>query len=596
MARPKSDKNKHPSQRPLSANEADLAEGSQPAPSKTALSKRLEKEIKGLETFLKTDALRPFTDVLTSHSMSATKANGRCLVLNLHHTPAGKIVVMENPLFNIPNYNDDQERQLAEVERVFDEDMTDATKLAVTQLYYRKNLGNSVRSRFISCGYQSSKTKAWLVYDGISLINHSCKPNSFLTIEKNGQGSVVLNENLIEDDSEITISYLSNEELLLPTAERNSIFKERYGSYCHCDSCKRVRNGNIYEDEIRAKAKVLVEKYDLAALGRKFYQCVDSKDDNEFMDQVVDLEEAVLLLQDLRFSPYLANAYAAGIYIYSQCRPSIPLIREAKMLKYCFDLKEYTRTRGTMFDVNAHNLTGAYMFGHGNTILELHVICKLFADMFKAKKVHREVAEFWKDLLAKEPGKQNLYNRLHVLYAKLSAQRDQLLSDSEPEVANAVEGEGESEGEEAEEAEEEEEEVEEDEEDEEGQGDDNEGSEGDDDEEGGDPDDGEDSADEDNNDDNQTAAPAVTRKPKGKPRKPLSKNQKKSKAAKKGLITKAKNRKEAAEAAATGNPLPPKPSKPAKEPTQTEHEHETRAQKRKREADEADAASKRSKA
>ncbi|OVA16458.1 SET domain [Macleaya cordata] len=79
------------------------------------------------------------------------------------------------------------------------------------------------------------------LYPVVSIINHSCSPNSFLVFE--GRQAVVRAGELIPKGTEVLINYI---ETAGSTATRQKALNEQYFFTCSCPRCKKVCG--LYED------------------------------------------------------------------------------------------------------------------------------------------------------------------------------------------------------------------------------------------------------------------------------------------------------------------------------------------------------------
>eukprot|EP00930_Biecheleria_cincta_P038704 TRINITY_DN26586_c0_g1_i2.p1 TRINITY_DN26586_c0_g1~~TRINITY_DN26586_c0_g1_i2.p1 ORF type:complete len:664 (+),score=115.70 TRINITY_DN26586_c0_g1_i2:87-2078(+) len=102
-------------------------------------------------------------------------------------------------------------------------------------------------------GFSHSRVKGGhLLYLALARVNHSCKPNSItadpkleVDSKRNGNGmthdtfkKALIAQVPIHAGDEITISYLSDDELLEPTERRQRTIRDRWGFTCVCDRCR----------------------------------------------------------------------------------------------------------------------------------------------------------------------------------------------------------------------------------------------------------------------------------------------------------------------------------------------------------------------
>ena len=100
------------------------------------------------------------------------------------------------------------------------------------------------------------------VYNAISRINHSCRPNAMVDYNKNeggGMGTLYALTN-IPQDGEITINYMSTEKEAFQTRYyRQTQLRKHYNFECNCAACQTGNNEN--RDRSAAK-KESVEVYE----------------------------------------------------------------------------------------------------------------------------------------------------------------------------------------------------------------------------------------------------------------------------------------------------------------------------------------------
>ncbi|GAB5366629.1 hypothetical protein AAMO2058_001159900 [Amorphochlora amoebiformis] len=75
------------------------------------------------------------------------------------------------------------------------------------------------------------------LYPRISIMNHSCKPNSLITFPDSANAFAFTTRNVSKDE-ELCISYIGPPEGV-PVVERQEILKEQYDFKCWCDQCNR---------------------------------------------------------------------------------------------------------------------------------------------------------------------------------------------------------------------------------------------------------------------------------------------------------------------------------------------------------------------
>jgi hypothetical protein len=326
--------------------------------------------------------------------------------------PAGTTLLKETPLiWTREESEDDQIKEAQSVFRHADRE----TQRKIAHLFYpgkSNSATDTVKERYIHNAKRSKKVPGWFVYYGISIINHSCNPNSFLSFNEDGKCSVI---NAIPisygDSTEITINYSESMNLLSDPLERanyESMFT------CICYTCQKKSPVN---ESNRMRARELVEKYDLESLTTFFGAVEANRTEERGMIQELEIEEAIYLLEKLQFFPLIANAYAAALYIYSHNEDEE--FRQRKIAKYLFLLKDFKATisRETgMTEVNPNYSTKAFVFARATTILQVHVICKYFVDKIGNIQVPEHLRDVWK-LVMNAPHHQAFLAELQEDYA-----------------------------------------------------------------------------------------------------------------------------------------------------------------------------------
>lgn len=75
------------------------------------------------------------------------------------------------------------------------------------------------------------------LYLSCSRCNHSCKPNAYFRLSKDGQHLTLIARRPIMSGAEITISYLPESDLLQPQSHRQEILNN-WGFTCQCGRCR----------------------------------------------------------------------------------------------------------------------------------------------------------------------------------------------------------------------------------------------------------------------------------------------------------------------------------------------------------------------
>ena len=96
-----------------------------------------------------------------------------------------------------------------------------------------KTPGNVVRSN----AFTDAQSGSSYLYETLCRTNHSCDPNMHRHFE--GGGVVVaVTARDVADREPLTISYLSDAHLKLPTAERRRILLDKFNFLCACERCR----------------------------------------------------------------------------------------------------------------------------------------------------------------------------------------------------------------------------------------------------------------------------------------------------------------------------------------------------------------------
>eukprot|EP00929_Paragymnodinium_shiwhaense_P069871 TRINITY_DN35296_c0_g1_i1.p1 TRINITY_DN35296_c0_g1~~TRINITY_DN35296_c0_g1_i1.p1 ORF type:complete len:548 (-),score=104.30 TRINITY_DN35296_c0_g1_i1:442-2085(-) len=91
---------------------------------------------------------------------------------------------------------------------------------------------------YFAAGMVESNTRA--LYVGLCRVNHSCMPNALARGGTHAGYCQVVATETIPPHEEVTWSYLSVDELALPTAERRKILSETWQFHCCCPRCAVV--------------------------------------------------------------------------------------------------------------------------------------------------------------------------------------------------------------------------------------------------------------------------------------------------------------------------------------------------------------------
>ena len=95
-----------------------------------------------------------------------------------------------------------------------------------------KSPGNVMRSN----AFTDANTGDNFLYAHLSRANHSCAPNMQRSFESAGLAVVSLLRDVCKGDA-LLISYLSDDDLELPTGERRALLQEKFGFTCECERC-----------------------------------------------------------------------------------------------------------------------------------------------------------------------------------------------------------------------------------------------------------------------------------------------------------------------------------------------------------------------
>jgi hypothetical protein len=105
----------------------------------------------------------------------------------------------------------------------------------------------------------SAQSTAFLrVYDYISRINHSCRPNAVMSIKDSTGNIDIITVKDLNPQDELTINYLEG-EWLRTAHQRNPVFQASWGFTCNCVDC--LPNGRVEGNEIRRRLDVTTGRW-----------------------------------------------------------------------------------------------------------------------------------------------------------------------------------------------------------------------------------------------------------------------------------------------------------------------------------------------
>ncbi|PGH32795.1 hypothetical protein GX50_04396 [[Emmonsia] crescens] len=149
--------------------------------------------------------------------------------------PKGTRIILEEPLFTVPS----TATNLQSVEKVF---LKELKSLSKEQQHMFFSLHNAHKGRG-SPVIGTIKTNAMpfgargaegAIFPRAARINHSCKPNSQNTWNRNLERLTIHAFKDIEEDEEITIAYVDGTEIF---DARQECFEEAFGFRCECEVC-----------------------------------------------------------------------------------------------------------------------------------------------------------------------------------------------------------------------------------------------------------------------------------------------------------------------------------------------------------------------
>mmetsp|Transcript_52811 Transcript_52811/g.153639 ORF Transcript_52811/g.153639 Transcript_52811/m.153639 type:complete len:500 (+) Transcript_52811:80-1579(+) len=173
---------------------------------------------------------------------------GRCLCA-IRDVEAGEILLTEAALFSTSEPEDEDQDCGANDQRVVDlfSKLTRATKDAILQLYCPAEPLPDSATREEGFNGEGLRFHRILRVNGINLptgcggvfptgsrANHSCRPNALLRTSSDRLRIIAVRQVLAGE--EVTVSYLSEDSLLQPTAERRRRL-EAWGFHCGCERC-----------------------------------------------------------------------------------------------------------------------------------------------------------------------------------------------------------------------------------------------------------------------------------------------------------------------------------------------------------------------
>ena len=166
--------------------------------------------------------------------------------------PPGTLILVEEPLFSLPSalFSKEVLTQTKHPESTLNNIIATAVKalpkekqVAFLELYNSRTrpgvfLGIWQTNAF---GLGSDNDESG-IFERASRFNHSCFPNAIYSWNYNTKKMEIRATKAIPEDAEITMSYLSFEEIIQSCAMRRTMLQERYGFICSCHACASPGN------------------------------------------------------------------------------------------------------------------------------------------------------------------------------------------------------------------------------------------------------------------------------------------------------------------------------------------------------------------
>ncbi|QSS65399.1 SET domain-containing protein [Histoplasma capsulatum] len=160
--------------------------------------------------------------------------------------PKGTRIILEEPLFTVPSMATD----LQSMEMVFLKQLKSLSKMQQHMFFSLHNAHKdkcspvigTIKTNAMPFGARGSEGA---IFPSAARINHSCKPNSQNTWNRNLERLTIHSFKDIEEGEELTIAYVDGTELY---DERQAYFEEAFGFRCQCEVCAVPREESRKRD------------------------------------------------------------------------------------------------------------------------------------------------------------------------------------------------------------------------------------------------------------------------------------------------------------------------------------------------------------